>query len=139
ILGYARMMKSGIINVSKTARAVEVIERNATSLTQIVEDVLDVSRIVSGKMRLNVQAVDLPQVVRAAVDGVAPAADAKSIRVETVVDPLAAPVSGDPERLQQVIWNLMSNAVKFTPRGGRVQVRVQRVDSHVEVVVSDTG
>jgi PAS domain S-box-containing protein len=139
ILGYARMIRSGIVTAERVARAVEVIERNATSLTQIVEDVLDVSRIVSGKMRLNVQPVDLPDIVRNAVDGVVPAADAKGVRLDVVLDPLAAPVSGDPERLQQVVWNLMSNAVKFTPRGGRVQVRLQRVNSHVEIVVADTG
>jgi PAS domain S-box-containing protein len=139
ILGYARMVRSGIVTADRVARAVEVIERNATSLTQIVEDVLDVSRIVSGKMRLNVQPVDLPEIVRNAVDGVVPAADAKGVQIEVALDPPAAPVSGDPERLQQVIWNLMSNAVKFTPRGGRVQVRLQRVDAHVEIVVADTG
>jgi len=139
ILGYARMIRSGIVPPDRTARAVEVIERNATSLTQIVEDVLDVSRIVSGKMRLNVQPVELPDIVRNAVDGVVPAADARGVQIDLALDPPAAPVSGDPERLQQVIWNLMSNAVKFTPRGGRVQVRLQRVESHVEVVVADTG
>jgi PAS domain S-box-containing protein len=139
ILGYARMIRSGIVTPDRLTRAIEVIERNATSLTQIVEDVLDVSRIVSGKMRLNVQPADLPEIVRNAVDGVVPAADAKGVKIDIVLDPLAAPVSGDPERLQQVVWNLMSNAVKFTPRGGRVQVRLQRVDSHVEVAVADTG
>jgi PAS domain S-box-containing protein len=139
ILGYARMVRSGIVSADRVARAVEVIERNATSLTQIVEDVLDVSRIVSGKLRLNVQPVELPEIVRNAVDGVVPAADAKGVQIDVALDPLAAQVSGDPERLQQVLWNLMSNAVKFTPRGGRVQVRLQCVDSHVEVVVADTG
>jgi CheY-like chemotaxis protein len=123
----------------KQSRSIQVIERNATSLTQIVEDVLDVSRIVSGKMRLNVQSVELPEVLRSAVDGILPAADAKGVRVETVLDPTAPPVAGDPERLQQIFWNLLSNAVKFTGRGGRVQVRLARVESHVEVAVSDTG
>jgi PAS domain S-box-containing protein len=139
ILGYARMIKSGIITPEKLARAVGTIERNASSLTQIVEDILDVSRIISGKMRLDVQSVEVPDVVRSAVESVMPAAEAKGIRLETVLDPRAAPVSGDPARLQQVIWNLLSNAVKFTGRGGRVQVRLQRVDSHVEIDVSDTG
>ena len=119
--------------------AIDTIERNATSLTQIVEDVLDISRIVSGKLRLNVQPVQLPEIVRAAVDAIAPGAEAKGLRIETVLDPAASPVSGDPERLQQVMWNLLSNAVKFTNRGGKVQVRVELVNSHVEVVVSDTG
>ena len=139
ILGYARMLRSGIIAPDKKDRAIETIERNATSLTQIVEDVLDVSRIVSGKIRLNVQPVDFPDIVRSAVDAVTPAADAKGVRIETVLDPEAAPVSGDPERLQQILWNLMSNAVKFTNRGGSVQVRLERVNSHVEVAVSDSG
>jgi PAS domain S-box-containing protein len=139
ILGYSRMIHSGIVSAEKAGRAVEVIERNATSLTQIVEDVLDVSRIVSGKMRLNIQRVDLPDVVRNAVEGAIPAADAKGVRIDLALEPLPAPISGDPERLQQVIWNLMSNAVKFTPQGGRVQVQLRHSDSHVEVVVTDTG
>jgi CheY-like chemotaxis protein len=123
----------------KQQKALETIERNVTSLTKIVEDVLDVSRIVSGKIRLNVETIDFPAVVRGAIDSVALAAEAKGVRVETVLDPQAGPVSGDPERLQQVLWNLLSNAVKFTNRGGKVQVRLERVNSHVEVVVSDTG
>ena len=125
--------------LTRRDRAIETIERNATSLTQIVEDVLDISRIVSGKIRLNVQPVEFPEIVRSAVDAITPAADAKGVRIETVLDPRAAPVSGDPERLQQVLWNLLSNAVKFTNRGGKVQVRLERVNSHVEVAVSDTG
>ena len=139
ILGYARMIRSGLVTGEKQTRAVETIERNATSLTQIVEDVLDVSRIISGKVRLNVQPVDLPVVVRDALDATLPAANAKGVRVEAILDPRAAPVSGDPDRLQQVVWNLVSNAVKFTGRGGKVQVRLERVNSHVDIVVSDTG
>jgi PAS domain S-box-containing protein len=139
ILGYARILRSGIIPPEKRDQGIETIERNATSLTQIVEGVLDVSRIVSGKLRLNVQTVELPEVVRNAIDVIAPAAEAKGIRIETVLDPGAAPIAGDPERLQQVMWNLLSNAVKFTDKGGRVQVRLERVNSHAEVAVSDTG
>ena len=139
ILGYARLLRSGMVPPDKQQKALETIERNVTSLTQIVEDVLDVSRIVSGKIRLNVQSVDFPSVVRSAVDSIALAAEAKGLRVETVLDTQAGPVSGDPERLQQVLWNLLSNAVKFTNRGGKVQVRLERVNSHVEVNVSDTG
>jgi len=139
ILGYARMLRTGIIAPEKREKAVETIERNATSLTQIVEDVLDISRIVAGKIRLNVQPTEFPEIVRNAVDAITPAADAKGVRIETVLDPQAAPVSGDPERLQQVLWNLLSNAVKFTNRGGKVQVRLERVNSHLEVTVSDTG
>jgi signal transduction histidine kinase/CheY-like chemotaxis protein len=139
ILGYVRMIRSGLIGGEKQGRAIETIERNATSLTQIVEDVLDVSRIISGKIRLNVQQLDLPRVIREALDAVAPAAEARGVRIETALDPEAAPVSGDPDRLQQVVWNLVSNAVKFTARGGKVQVRLARVDANVEIVVSDTG
>ena len=139
ILGYARMLRTGMLDPSKNAKAVETIERNATSLAQIVEDVLDISRIVAGKLRLHVQPVEFPEIVRSAVDAVAPAADAKNIRIETVLDPQAAPISGDPERLQQILWNLLTNAVKFTSKGGKVQVRLERVNSHVEVAVSDTG
>jgi PAS domain S-box-containing protein len=139
ILGYARMLQSGFLSPEKAQRALDTIARNSTSLAQIVEDVLDISRIISGKLRLNVQLVDLPAVVRNAVDVILPAADAKGVRVETVLDPKAAPISGDPERLQQILWNLLSNAVKFTSRGGKVQVRLERIDSHVELSVSDSG
>jgi PAS domain S-box-containing protein len=139
ILGYARILRSGIVPPERRQKAIETIERNATSLTQIVEDVLDISRIVSGKLRLNVQPVEFPGIVRSAIDAIAPAAEAKGIRVESVLDPQATPISGDPERLQQILWNLLTNAVKFTNRGGKVQVRLERVDSHIEVVVSDTG
>src|SRR6185369_15946793 len=99
ILGYSRMLRTGIIAPDKKERAIDTIERNATSLTQIVEDVLDISRIVSGKIRLNVQPVDFPEIVRSAVDAILPAADAKQVRIETVLDPRATPISGDPERL----------------------------------------
>jgi PAS domain S-box-containing protein len=139
IVGYLRMMQAGLLTGEKQARAVDTVVRNALSLTQIVEDVLDVSRIVSGKLRLDVQPVDLARVVGEAIETTRPAAEAKGVRLETIVDPRSGPVSGDPERLRQVLWNLCSNAVKFTPRGGRVQVRLERVSSHLEVTVSDTG
>jgi PAS domain S-box-containing protein len=139
LLGYARMIRSGVIAAEGHRRAVETIERNAMSLSQIVEDILDVSRIISGKIRLNVQPVELPKVISGAVEAMMPAAAAKNIKIDCVLDPRAAPVSGDPERLQQVAWNLMTNAVKFTPPGGKIQVRLERVNSHVEIVVSDTG
>ena len=139
IVGYSRLLRAGILPPDKAARGLETLERNATWLTQIVEDVLDVSRIVSGKLRLDVQPVELPIIVDNAVATVQPAADAKSVRMQTMIDPRVGPVSGDPSRLQQVVWNLVSNAVKFTPKGGRVQVRLEQVNSHVEIVVSDTG
>ncbi len=139
VLGYAKMLGMNVLGAAKQAHAVAVIERNANALKQIVEDVLDVSRIVSGKLRLQVQPVNLADVVRVAIATITPAADAKGIRVQSVLDVQVQPISGDPDRLQQVVWNLLSNAVKFTPKGGRVQVRLQRVDSHIEVIVSDTG
>jgi PAS domain S-box-containing protein len=139
ILGYARLLRGGILSAEKAERGLETLERNATSLTQIVEDVLDISRIVSGKIRLDVQPVELALVIHNAVATVQPAAEAKSVRIQTMVDPRVGPVSGDPDRLQQVLWNLLSNAVKFTEKQGRVQVRLERVNSHVEIVVSDTG
>jgi PAS domain S-box-containing protein len=139
ILGYARLLNSGMMAADKQPNALATVERNATALAQMVEDVLDVSRIISGKIRLNIQPVDVPSVVRNAVNTIMPAADAKQIRIQTIVDPVAAPVAGDPDRLQQVAWNLVSNAVKFTPKHGQVQVRVERINSSVEIVVSDTG
>jgi PAS domain S-box-containing protein len=139
IVGYGRMMQAGLLAGEKQNRAVDALVRNATSLTQIVEDVLDVSRIISGKLRLQVQPVDLVQIVHDAVETVRPAADAKGIRVDPIVDAAPVLVSGDPERLRQVVWNLCSNAVKFTERGGRVRVRAQLVGSNVRISVEDTG
>jgi PAS domain S-box-containing protein len=139
ILGYARMLRSGIIKEQRRDQALETLERNATSLTQMVEDVLDVSRIAAGKIRLHIQSVDLAIVLRDALATVTPAADAKGVRLESILEAQVGPVSGDPDRLQQVFWNLLSNAVKFTRRGGRVQLRLQRVNSRIEVAVSDTG
>jgi PAS domain S-box-containing protein len=139
VLGYAKMLGMNLLDASKQAHAITVIERNAQSLRQIIEDVLDVSRIVSGKLRLNVQPVNVAEVVKMAAATVTPAADAKNLRLQSVLDPQVPPVSGDPDRLQQVVWNLLSNAVKFTPKGGRIQVKVQRINSHIEIVVSDTG
>jgi PAS domain S-box-containing protein len=139
ILGYTRMVRTGLMTGDKQGRALETIERNARALTRIVEDVLDVSRIISGKLRLRVQHVNLRPIVSAAIDAVLPAADAKGVRMVPVLEGPEVPVSGDPDRLQQVIWNLLANAVKYTPRGGQVHVNLLRVNSHVEVVVSDTG
>jgi CheY-like chemotaxis protein/two-component sensor histidine kinase len=133
------MLRASALDPTTQTRALETIERNARSQAQLIEDILDVSRIVTGKLRLDVRPVDLPAVVEDAIDAVRPAADAKGIRIETILDPRAGPVSGDPNRLQQVVWNLVNNAVKFTEKDGRVQVRLQRANSHIEIVVSDTG
>jgi PAS domain S-box-containing protein len=139
ILGYSRLLRGGMLTGDHFDRALETVERNSRWLTQIVEDVLDVSRIVSGKIRLDVQAVDVAAVIENAVLTIKPAADAKNVKVQTLIDPRGGPVSGDPDRLQQVVWNLLSNAVKFTNKGDRVQIRLERVNSHVEIIVSDTG
>jgi CheY-like chemotaxis protein len=139
ILGWSRMLQTGTLDEKMAARALDAIERNAESQNQLIGDLLDFSRIISGRMRLDVGRVELAEVVEAAMDVVSPAADAKEIRLQTTLDPKAGPVSGDRERLQQVMWNLLSNAVKFTPKGGRVQVRLARVNSSVEITVSDTG
>ncbi len=139
IMGWAHMMRLGKLTPANVERAVETIYRNAKSQSQLVADLLDVSRIISGKLRLDVRTVDLLYIVNAAIDSIRPAAEAKSIRLQTILDPSAGPISGDADRLQQIVWNLLTNAVKFTPKGGRIQVRVQRVESHVDVVVSDSG
>jgi signal transduction histidine kinase len=140
ILGYARMLRGGVFtDAVKQARALEILERNAQALTQIVEDVLDVSRIISGKLRLNIQETDLGAVIDDAVGTVLPAADAKGVQVRVDLDRATPPVPGDPERLQQVVWNLLTNAVKFTPPGGSVQVTLAHADGKAVIVVSDTG
>ena len=138
ILGWANIArtteKSGEI-----AEGLEIIERNARSQAQIIEDLLDMSRIVSGNVRLDVQRVDLVPVVRSAIDSVMPTAAAREIRLTSALDPAAGPISGDPARLQQILWNLLTNALKFTPKGGRVHVVLERVNSHLEISVHDTG
>jgi PAS domain S-box-containing protein len=139
IMGWAHMMRLGKLTPANVERAVETIYRNAKSQTQLVADLLDVSRIISGKLRLDVRTVDLIQIVDDAIDSIRPAADAKGIRLQTMLDPSAGPITGDADRLQQVVWNLLTNAVKFTPKGGRIQIKLQRVESHVEVVVTDSG
>jgi signal transduction histidine kinase/ActR/RegA family two-component response regulator len=139
IYGWARMLVTGQIREDQKRRAIETIERNAQAQTQLVNDLLDVSRAISGKVRLDVQSVDLAHVALAAIDSMQPAADAKGIHLQTVLDPRAGPIAGDRDRMQQVVWNLLSNAIKFTPKDGRVQVLLEKRQSHVELSVSDTG
>jgi PAS domain S-box-containing protein len=139
IMGWLRMLRAGSLNEEQSARALETIERNTYAQTQIIEDLLDISRIISGKLRLDIRLIELSSVIEAAVESTRPAADAKGIRVQLLLDPQAGPVAGDAERLQQIVWNLISNAVKFTPKGGRVQIRLQRIDSHIEIAISDSG
>ena len=139
ILGWTWLLGSGKLDAEGSHRARATIERNARAQGQIIEDLLDVSRIITGKLRLQTEPVDLVQVVEAALESIRPAADAKEIRIARHFDAAAARIPGDPQRLQQVVWNLLSNAVKFTPRGGSMEVHVGRRDSHVELRVSDTG
>jgi PAS domain S-box-containing protein len=139
ILSWARLLRAGTLDAATQARALETVERSARSQAQLIEDLLDVSRIIAGKIRLDVRRVELGPVIERAIESLRPAADAKGIRLQTVVDPRAGLISADPERIQQVMWNLLSNAIKFTPKDGRVQVILQRINSHVDIVVSDTG
>src|ERR1700722_1276439 len=123
----------------KVDQGVNAIWRAAKAQAQLIEDLLDISRIESGQMRYDVQPINLAEVVRAAVDSMSPAAEAKSIAVQVVLDPRAVVIMGDSQRLQQAVWNLLSNAIKFTPKGGKVQVRLERINSHLEIVVADNG
>jgi PAS domain S-box-containing protein len=139
IVGWAKILRSGAADAEDIEEGLAAIDRNSQAQTQIVEDLLDISRIISGKLRLDVQRLALTDIIDAALATVLPAANAKEIRVHKVLDSLAGPVSGDAARLQQVVWNLLANAVKFTPKGGQVQVLLERVNSHVEISVIDTG
>ncbi|MCA1566043.1 MAG: PAS domain S-box protein [Acidobacteria bacterium] len=139
ILGWAHLLRTGQTGDEKMAKALETIERNARAQAQLIDDLLDVSRIITGKIRIDVRPVDPNSFIEAAVEAVRPAAEAKGIRLQRIMDTGIVTVSGDPVRLQQVVWNLLSNAIKFTPKGGRVQIRMERVNSHIEIAVSDTG
>ena len=138
ILGWAHMLETSDLDPKTARHAVAVIRRNALQQQQIVEDILDVSRVITGKLRLESERVELTPVVQAAFDTIAPAAEAKGLRLRSTFDPEAA-VTGDAARLQQVVWNLLANAVKFTPAGGEVRASVARLLTHVRVEVSDTG
>jgi len=139
ISGWAHLLSEGKLTGAAQLRALQAIQRQARSQRQLIDDLLDVSRIVSGKLRLDWHEIDPSKIINAAIDVVRPTAEAKSIRLVADLDTLAGTVSGDPERLQQVIWNLLSNAIKFTPEDGRVEIRSRWVDSSIEIVVADTG
>ena len=139
ILGWAQMMRAGRLDAEAMARGLDAIERNARSQAQLIGDLLDVSRITSGKLRLEVRPVDPAAVVDAALATVQPVAEARGVHVERFVDPRMGPVSADPDRLQQVVWNLLSNAVKFTPRDGWVAVHLEAVDGQAVIRIRDTG
>jgi CheY-like chemotaxis protein/two-component sensor histidine kinase len=131
-------MRQGRMDANTAARAIEAIERNAKAQAQLIEDLLDVSRMISGNLRLNVERTNLVSVIKAAVDVVHPAADAKKIQLDLELD-VVDDLEADAHRLQQVVWNLLSNAVKFTDRGGKVRIKLERVNSHAQIEVSDTG
>ncbi|HEY0008286.1 MAG TPA: PAS domain S-box protein [Tepidisphaeraceae bacterium] len=139
ILGWSQIMRSSSADAEDLQQGLEVVERNARSQAQIIEDLLDMSRIISGKVRLDVQPVDLESLLQAAIDTTRPAADAKGIVLHAHLDQQLPTVNGDPNRLQQVLWNLLSNAIKFTPRGGHVWVTLRKRDGNVEVKVADSG
>jgi len=139
IMGWVRMLRSGLLSQDRVEQALEVIDRNVRSQAQLIEDLLDISRRTMGKLRLDVRSVQPATVINAAVDALRFAAEARDIRIQTVLDSHAGPVAGDFERLQQVVWNLLSNAIKFTPKNGRVQMVLERVNSHIEIRISDNG
>jgi PAS domain S-box-containing protein len=139
ILMYTQLLQAGKLNEARVSRALETIERSAKLQAQLINDLLDLSRITSGKLRLNIHPVDLIFIIEAAIDTVRLAAQAKAIQIDSVLDPTPGRVLGDVNRLQQVLWNLLSNAIKFTPNGGRIQVQLEPIDNHVQIAVSDTG
>jgi signal transduction histidine kinase/CheY-like chemotaxis protein len=139
VLGWARLLRSGRLPEAQLPVGLEVIERNAVAQVRLIEDILDGSRLITGRLHLEVRPHDLTDVVRTAIDTVRPAAEAKKIELVLHLDAAAAYVVGDPDRLQQMVWNLATNAIKFTPKGGRVEVRLQRVASEIHLTISDSG
>lgn len=139
ILGWAQLLREGKLDEDGSSHAFEIIERNAKIQASLIEDILDVSRIITGKLRLDAEAVELVPLTEAAIDVVRPAAQAREIQLAVSLDPRVGSIRGDANRLQQVVWNLLSNAIKFTPEGGRVMIKLQRDDNNARIVVSDTG
>jgi CheY-like chemotaxis protein/nitrogen-specific signal transduction histidine kinase len=139
MLGYAVLLRYGGLDAQRVKQAADVIERSGKAQAQLIDDLLDTARIISGKLRLELGPVDLVSVIEQAVQTIRPAADAKRISIETDLPSEIGQITGDHVRLQQVVWNLLSNAVKFTPQGGRVEARLERVDPYIRITVSDTG
>jgi signal transduction histidine kinase/CheY-like chemotaxis protein len=139
IIGWVTMLRGGRLPDEAGQRALEAIERSAKSQSQLIEDLLDVSRIISGKLKLKLQPIDLGSVINAAVETIRPSAELKNIEMQTRLNPQTGLISGDYDRLQQVIWNLLSNAVKFTPKNGKIEVALEQREGQIEVIVSDTG
>ena len=139
ILGWARLLDSNQLSEKERERAVKVIQRNAQAQSKLIEDLLDVSRIITGKLRIEFQPVSFASITDSVINSLRPAIDAKQLQLETSIDPAAGPILGDPARLQQIVTNLLSNAIKFTPNGGSLEVQLERFDSHVRLQVKDTG
>jgi signal transduction histidine kinase len=139
ILGWAQLLRTQMLDADETQEALEIIERNAEIQTSLIEELLDISRIITGKMQLHFRPISLGQVVQAAVNIVRPAAQARQVNIDLAIDPQADSLHGDADRLQQVFWNLLSNAVKFTPPGGHIDVTLEAADSQCRVVVADNG
>jgi signal transduction histidine kinase len=139
IVGWSQILNQQNARAEDVRQGLAAIDRNARMQTRMIEDLLDMSRIVSGKVRLDVQRVNLADVIEQAIETVLPSANARSLRLLKVLDPNAGPVMGDPSRLEQIVWNLLSNAIKFTPKGGKIHVVLERVNSHLEIGVTDNG
>ena len=139
IIGWTHVLRIGKLDNEATDRAIETIDRNAKAQAQLIEDLLDVSRVITGKLQLNIGPVDTASIINSAIDSVQPAATSKEIQIEVTLDPASRHISGDASRLQQIVWNLLSNAIKFTPAKGRVNVSLKRKESGVQITVSDTG
>jgi signal transduction histidine kinase/CheY-like chemotaxis protein len=139
IMGWSHMLRRGRLDQATMVRALETIDRNAKSQAQLIEDILDVSRVITGRLRLNMGPVDMASVINSAIDSVQLAANSKGIHLEVTLDPSVRHTRGDSNRLQQVVWNLLANAIKFTPSGGTVEVRVERANADLQVCVTDTG
>jgi PAS domain S-box-containing protein len=139
ILGWSRILRSKQLSETDRERAIQIIQRNAESQSKLIEDLLEVSRIITGKLRIEFKPVTLADIVDTMINSVRPAADAKHLQLETAIDPTAGPILGDPARLQQIVTNLLSNAIKFTPEHGRIEIQLQRIDSHARLQIRDTG
>ena len=139
ILGWSHLLTEGKLDTQQTARAIETIARNARAQARLIDDLLDISRIMTGKLSLNLCAVPLAPLIEAVVDDVRPTADGRTINLKAALSADIEPILGDPDRLQQIVWNLLANAIKFTPRGGEVHVRLERINSHALITVSDNG
>ncbi len=139
IVGWTQILRSKPPTQQALEQGLSVIDRNARIQSKLIADLLDMSRIISGKMRIDVEPMDFAAIIAAAIESIRPAADAKDIAIDATLEPISEVTTGDPQRLQQIVWNILSNAVKFTPRGGRVQVTLARMGENVDIVITDTG